>query len=835
MRTITTLSLPGLIAWARLLPLYFVMALSLSLLVFAGRGEAERVATDVELQTLYSQGQAVHALMDRFLQETWPLKDVVRFLDPQVELARYAGFSAFAGHDDGQAPRRHISVLQHSADQTPTQATVLYQQHTIEFTDPSCTPIDSADTAHIRCHDQYRIHFPLHNATGNTIGTMVVAMPTTTVTAPLQTPFATLSVWVAGLFLAFAALTYWTNQRDNKRSESVERYAYAITFTTVSLALLFTLINIYTTAIQTQADESADALGIQLSAIVKPGANFGLFEDRICAHLADYVQHNAVSAARLVLKGEQQGQLVQHRDSANCQWQTTQAERSATGLALFRDYTTHVPVGASGVAELEIVVPGSVVRDRVLRSAKNFTALFVATAFIAHVFLTLGKSFRRALGLRTKRHLAAQRRGLAEHHPNPHREQGLLLDLMQAVWFLAVFIEGLNASFLPHYLQSATDTAGFSGLYAAALFTAFFAAFVAVLAPAGRYAERGEIKHMMLLGMALIAVGMWIMSHTTDFYTLLLARILGGMGQGLTFIAVQSYILAIASDNMRTQGMAKQVFAQNSGVIAGAVIGALVVAFLSEIQIFTSGSVIALFTLLLIAALVPGLGRNAQHTPPSTSNNGENSTLTHIKQLIGDFEFIRALFLVGVTSKIVYNGIVFFAIPILMKQQGYPQEDIGQALMLFAAAVLIANHFVAQLADRFGNVAHILFIGMVVSGLGAVLVGMSDSGYANEPALIIGILLLGAANGFIAAPIVSHILDTPSANIVGKRSTVAIYRLLERCGHVVGPLIIGQLLIINATNASAVALVGAVVILFGATFFVFRQRAKACAVNTTTQ
>ena len=53
--------------------------------------------------------------------------------------------------------------------------------------------------------------------------------------------------------------------------------------------------------------------------------------------------------------------------------------------------------------------------------------------------------------------------------------------------------------------------------------------------------------------------------------------------------------------------------------------------------------------------------------------------------MIRDSEFLRSILLIGVPAKAVLTGVVLFGLPLLLSEQGFAKEDIGQITMLYAA------------------------------------------------------------------------------------------------------------------------------------------------------
>jgi MFS family permease len=91
-------------------------------------------------------------------------------------------------------------------------------------------------------------------------------------------------------------------------------------------------------------------------------------------------------------------------------------------------------------------------------------------------------------------------------------------------------------------------------------------------------------------GLLLSAMGLSVFALPDAVYLLIGGRALSGLGQGLLFIGIQSYILAVASPGKKTQGAGIIVFGFQGGMISGTAIGALLVTYMGATGVFTLGA-----------------------------------------------------------------------------------------------------------------------------------------------------------------------------------------------------------------------------------------------------
>ncbi|MEM8755583.1 MAG: hypothetical protein AAGF90_21680, partial [Pseudomonadota bacterium] len=131
---------------------------------------------------------------------------------------------------------------------------------------------------------------------------------------------------------------------------------------------------------------------------------------------------------------------------------------------------------------------------------------------------------------------------------------------------------------------------------------------------------------------------------------------------------------------------------------------------------------------------------------------------------------IATLFFAGLVSKFVLAGVVMFAAPLILARSGWSADDVGQALMRFAAATLVAAPLSARWADQTGDPGRSLLAGALLSAVGVAALGFAASdgaaslGIVGEAALAAGALvLLGLGQGAAAAPLIAEVARTRPA------------------------------------------------------------------------
>jgi MFS family permease len=784
------------------LGMVLVLALSLGLLGYVGFGEASRTFPTFEMDKLGAQGETIKNSMGTALIAGVPLEQFPGFvpltqpiLDSDASIV-----SIYATDPNGQIVHANVRSRSNAFDET---APPTFAVSTLNKKD---SPFEVTESEGL-----YRVSIELpRKFETQPTGTLHVTLLKSVITERINQAFINVGIVagvVLGVFALYVIIDVLLAARGRKIGRRLLNLAYGLAFVVMAGFVILTLINLYSEGIQGKTQALANALAQRLDAPLRLGLDITDTFTDLNAVFEEYKSNNP-DLSYVSLTSDEAILIDLDTTRIGQAWQL-QPNTFETRVKLEGD-----AVFADADLELRLGVPTNAVYSRLWSSVKNFVVLFVAAGLLSLLFFNLMQTFLDRSALHTtdrEKAIAAQ--------------QNALLDIINPFYFLAVFAEGLASSFLPQYMKGVAVQSGVDPNTVSTLFTVYFLAFVIALIPAGMYAERRGVKPLMVLGNLLVGLSLVLLAFTNDFYLMFVIRALAGLGQGVLLIGVQSYILEVATGGRKTQGAAIIVFGYNGGMISGTAIGALLVVYMQPRGVFIMGAVTALFGLLYALTLIPRM----LTTDSEADKTEKQGFFRSLRNAASDFEFLKAMIFIGIPAKAILTGVTIFALPLLLARQNYPQEDIGQIIMLYAGGVLISSSYISRLVDRIGKTTAILFFGTLGSGIGLVLIGMAGlQTWAGEPipaefktiVLIIGMIVLGLSHGFINAPIVTHVSTTTAADVLGKSSATSLYRLLERIGHVSGPMIVGQLLFFSGESLLAMSILGMVTILFGILFLV---------------
>ncbi len=770
--------------------MFFMGVFSLGLLAYVGYGEAAHKYPKFEVEKVTAQARPIQFAIEKYLSAGIPLRDFAGFetlsapivkVDPAIEgmtVVTRAGLVAF---ESGQ---RGIPIdIEAIKDSGNSDRKIL---------------IDAAFT---------QVVLPLRSRFGFG-GNLVVHIPNAYVSDQVHkaTRFLPWAAAIGSVALGlFGALVAGKSSEWRSRWDKV---AFIAIFLAVAGTVVGGLANLYSAGVQSKAVGLGGALTERVSAIYDMGLALDDLEglDRT---FAEY--RRSFPELRTIAMIVDDIVLI-HTDPAAVGKKLT-PDSSAFGVFTEVDDIPNLNV------KVYVSIPHEVVYLAVGRSAKTFGVLLVASGFMAGLFFQLGGALRR------------MRQSLATDETDGRSA----VEAIKPALFMGFFIENLAVSFLPQLMQKSAEASGLPPFMVSTMFMAYFVTFALSLVPAGIYAAKHGPTRLIFAGALLVAVAAGAIALSTYYPVIIFSRLLSGLGQGLLFIGSQSYILAYAAADKRTQSAGIIVYTFNGGMLSGMVIGGLMVGYVGSSGVFMLGAgmalCIALYTWLLVA-------------PPKMAARDETSVMRSPKAILGVFRsggFVWTTLLVGIPAKAVLTGVIIFAMPLVLSGMKLEQEDIGQVIMFYALGVLISSHYVSRYADKFGKIRNILVIGLSLSGVGMVIIGsIGWSGFDADAfgpvivtlVLLAGTFIVGVAHGCINAPVITHIASTSAAQRLGEAPVTAFYRFIERIGHIAGPLVVGQLFFLSNQSPLVIAWLGVIMLAFAIPFWLRRDDAKIEGAKT---
>ena len=382
--------------------------------------------------------------------------------------------------------------------------------------------------------------------------------------------------------------------------------------------------------------------------------------------------------------------------------------------------------------------------------------------------------------------------------------------------FLFVLAEEMSRSFMPLYagtiylpiadlpvigpmlVETGLDFS-ISPAVASSLPIMVFMAAIAIATPlAGGWVTRYGARSIFLMGAVPAAVGYLGSGLAASTWDLLFWRCLSGVGYALITIACQDHLARAGNDRERTRNLAVFVAAITTAVICGTSIGGVLADRLGYRATFGI-SVVLVITATLIAA---------KYLQDSQGGRERLNTRSGASfAIVANPRFLALLVLIAIPAKIALTGFLFYASPVYLQMLDFTQPAIGRIIMLYGLAMLVGTHTGAMLASGYGR----MNILVVVGGIGTAAMLFLPYYVAADWVMAVAIFGFGIAQGLAAAPMLAvlPVICPREAAHFGRTALVALLRLGERIGSVIGPPLVASLAL-AVGFVDAIAIVGAI-------------------------
>jgi len=196
-------------------------------------------------------------------------------------------------------------------------------------------------------------------------------------------------------------------------------------------------------------------------------------------------------------------------------------------------------------------------------------------------------------------------------------------------------------------------------------------------------------------------------------------------------------------------------------------------------------------------------------------------SLREIRGLLLNRRFMTVTALAAVPAKILLTGMCFYLVPLYVLSIGSSQSVVGRILMVYGVAMVVLSPIAASIATSRERMELLVGVGLTMSGLGGVLMLFGDSvGWVFAATLLVGI---GQSVSISAQSALVREHCDAEVTFMGESSVYGVYRLIERLGNAMGPLIAGVLVVVFGYRTSFVT-TGIGVIVCGLCFIMATRR-----------
>jgi predicted MFS family arabinose efflux permease len=313
----------------------------------------------------------------------------------------------------------------------------------------------------------------------------------------------------------------------------------------------------------------------------------------------------------------------------------------------------------------------------------------------------------------------------------------------------------------------------------------FMAVFAFSMPLTGSWSERVGWCRPLLAGIVLNAAGLLLTAAAGSIAQLAVFRAITALGFGMVFMACQRFVIDNTSVRERAVGMAAFLAAFFAGDICGTVMGGVLADRIGYRSIFLLSAGVSLLALGLGMLLF----RHAWRLPPKPAVSRGWPLRGALKVLL-DREFCAVVWLQAIPAKIVLIGVLFYFVPLYLRQAAASQGDIGRVIICYGLAMVFLGPLFYRCFDRPAYRKYYIFVGGLLTAL-ALSVFLFFSGVG---AAVFLAATLGLAHTFSVSSQAAFITETRVAKAMGEGVGMGLFRFWERVGNVAGPLVVGGLI-----------------------------------------
>lgn len=353
---------------------------------------------------------------------------------------------------------------------------------------------------------------------------------------------------------------------------------------------------------------------------------------------------------------------------------------------------------------------------------------------------------------------------------------------LSAAFFLSTTADTASNSFLPVIARGlGGGVAWLSSEMAAGLPTATFWLMVAAAQlTTARWERHRDHRHLMITALAASIVAQALSATADNVFALSAWRGLGGFAAGIVMILVQDGLLRLGTGG-RTRASGNYLGIFFAGTITGTLGGGAIAGWGGATAAFLAAAFAAAFAMGLAWAL-PSFRDRAVVLPFRPTALLRNPAFA-------------ALVLVGaIPSRLLISAFLYVLVPLRLHGLDFSPARISMVMIAYSAIMALTAPVWSRLVDRLARPLAFTLAGLALSALALVLAAAGPwAGLDARVATVAAVIVLGVAQAMGMAPQVTVLFDVAAGEVrdYGRTAVLGLFRVFERVGLFVGPLLAG--------------------------------------------
>ncbi len=373
--------------------------------------------------------------------------------------------------------------------------------------------------------------------------------------------------------------------------------------------------------------------------------------------------------------------------------------------------------------------------------------------------------------------------------------------------FIFMSASMLSRPFLPVYLGEMADSASVLSpeLSSSIPITVYLACMALTMPYAGRWSDRHGRRNSYMLGALIMAVGLLGTALTGNFWVLIVSRAVEGLGYAMLFMSCQGFVVDNTGLENRSRGVTTFVSAIMVAEVCAPAVGGVLADSMGFRGVLTLAAILSLFALPLAWKLL------AQNNSASSSKERSRDTdrVNGSRSPLRNSRFMTISIFAAIPAKILLSGFLIFLTPVVLAKLGSSTSEIGRFVIIYGIMALVAMPLFSKIGDRYRCHFPLVIAGGLISGVSMMPIAFEPS----SGMVFLGILGLGLGQAMSISSQLTLISCAVKADDSPESASNAlgIFRLIERIGGALGPVIAGMIAL-RLGPVSAIPILGAVMV-----------------------
>ncbi len=306
---------------------------------------------------------------------------------------------------------------------------------------------------------------------------------------------------------------------------------------------------------------------------------------------------------------------------------------------------------------------------------------------------------------------------------------------------------------------------------------------------AGMVSSRMGWKRTFYLGLFTTSTGLLLSGLANGMLSFSLARSVTGMGSGITFIAMRSFINQERRPIVRSQGFSQFYAGMTAGISVGAVFGGTLANHISFSNIFLVALGIILLALFfqLFYLRQPFLYKesNIQKREPINLLSSLKIFIMSGKNLVFFIMIVFPTYIAG-----TFAGYYF---PLFAESQGLSTAGTGLFIISGGLLVIYLGPVLSHYLERQWGTYNSMILGSILWGVSLIIFALTG----NLIGAMITLVLMGITEGFCVTAQNEFFLKLPLITQLGEDQAVGYFELFSSLAETIGPITFAMALVLG--------------------------------------